>query len=568
MYNDSKLRTGDTMLDNELENILNKELNVNHIKIIDIDKVDEYLFITLDNEQKILTNGKDLYDVSEYSYLSNMFNLGDKFCAVMTKGYSTYVVDLKTREVLFEDEKAYYINKQDERTLHVIMKIGAGNNTIYDIETKKYLPSPDDYEFENSLGNNLYVFREKHNSDTNFYDYKRCVINADGKILLKDIDGWINLYTNHLIISKKNKLCVVTMNEDSTLDMKTIEQNEKIIAKPSFHNGNLIIMEKGTIKMYTPNLELVNEFIVEELNTVIDYEIVSDILKLCLPYTIDKKQVNKHLFINLNTGKSISHLRIEPYPYWMPTTYIGQDSINSEITDYHFYNADFEPIIKVSANDYESVESNKECMFVIRTRDGEKERRQLLNAENGRIRDVDYYYIHFHLSQPYGYGVNYSTQKMDFFDENLNTIIPDFDYKKFNLSFYHEEFGYFIINDYICIHKHFVDGYGQSRWRTIIQKADGEVILDSVQHKCYAIGNFIQISHNDDSEFLNTITGEIGALEISATVNEDGKIDFEKIDNATNIISVSSKNPKGLPSTLEEQSPKVKKLLSSKRIDN
>ena len=36
MYNDSKLRTGDTMLDNELENILNKELNVNHIKIIDI----------------------------------------------------------------------------------------------------------------------------------------------------------------------------------------------------------------------------------------------------------------------------------------------------------------------------------------------------------------------------------------------------------------------------------------------------------------------------------------------------------------------------------------------------
>ena len=110
MYNDSKLRTGDTMLDNELENILNKELNVNHIKIIDIDKVDEYLFITLDNEQKILTNGKDLYDVSEYSYLSNMFNLGDKFCAVMTKGYSRYVVDLKTREVLFEDEKAYYIN--------------------------------------------------------------------------------------------------------------------------------------------------------------------------------------------------------------------------------------------------------------------------------------------------------------------------------------------------------------------------------------------------------------------------------------------------------------------------
>ena len=84
---------------------------------------------------------------------------------------------------------------------------------------------------------------------------------------------------------------------------------------------------------------------------------------------------------------------IEGYPYWTPLTYIGQDSIGSEITDYHFYHADFEPIITISANSYESVDSNKERMFVIRTFDGENEHKQLLNAENGSIRDVDYDYI-------------------------------------------------------------------------------------------------------------------------------------------------------------------------------
>ncbi len=548
------------MTNNELIFSENNELGLKHIKIIDIDKVDDYLFIILDNGQKILTNGNDLYDVSDYSHLSSMFNMEDKFCAVMTKGYSLCVVDLKTMEVLFEDEKAYHISKQDDRTLHIIMKIGGGNNTIYDIETKKYLPAPEDYEFENSLGNNLYVFREQHNADTNFYDYKRCVINADGKILLKDIDGWIELNNNHLIISKKNQLCVVKINEDSTLDMKTIEKNEEIIAKPEFHNGNLILMEKGVIKIYTPNLELVNEFIVDELNEVIDYEIVSDTLKLCLPHTIEGKQVNKHLFINLNTGKSISHLRIEGYPYWVPTTYIGQDSIDSKITDYHFYNANFDSIIRVSANDYESVESNKECMFVIRTIDGENEHKQLLNTENGSIRDVDYDYIHFHLSLPFGYGVNLSTQKMDFFDENLNIVIPDFDYKRFNMSYCHEEFGYFIINDYICINKHFVGDFGQSRWRTIIQKANGEVILDSVQHKCYPMGNFIQIVYNQDSEFLNTITGEIGPLGITATFDETGKIDFKKINNVNNILSIGNSIPLRLPSSKEDPTPKVKKL--------
>ena len=69
---------------------------------------------------------------------------------------------------------------------------------------------------------------------------------------------------------------------------------------------------------------------------------------------------------------------------------------------------------------------------------------------------------------------------MDFFDKNLNIIIPNFDYKKFDLNFHWHEFNYFIVNDYICIQKHFVNGYGEYRLRTIIQNANGEKILDSV----------------------------------------------------------------------------------------
>lgn len=80
------------------------------------------------------------------------------------------------------------------------------------------------------------------------------------------------------------------------------------------------------------------------------------------------------------------------------TTYIGYDNIDSKITDYHFYNANFDLITKVSAHNYESVESNKECMFVLRILDGDNEHKQLLNTENGNIREIDYDYIHFHLS--------------------------------------------------------------------------------------------------------------------------------------------------------------------------
>lgn len=371
-----------------------------------------------------------------------------------------YVVDLKNMEVLFEDKNAEHVSKEDERTLHIIMKIDHWNNTIYDIETKKYLPIPENYEYENSLGNNLYVFSERNNSNTDFYDCIRCVVNADGKIIFKDIEGWIEVSNNHLIIKRKDSLCIAKINDDLTIEMKVIEKNENIIAKPTYHNGNLIIIQKGVIKIYTPDFELVNEFYIDGLNEVIDYEIVSDILKLCIPHIINGEEVNKHLFINLNTEKTISHLRIECYPYWEPTTYIGQDSFDLEETDYYFYNKSFEKINKLSANSYESVEDNKECMFIIRTSDGENEHKQLLNTENNSIKNIDYDYIHFHHSLPYGYGVNLSTQKMDFFDENLDVIIPNFDYKKFNLSYYHEDFSYFIVNEYICIHEHYVDDYG------------------------------------------------------------------------------------------------------------
>lgn len=540
------------MTDIDLNNNKKDELAINHFKIIGIDKVDDFLSIALDNGQKILTDGNVLYDVSDFGHLKKLFHMGDKFCAVMIKCYAPCLIDLNNMEILFEDSSAYHISKKDERTINVLKKIGGGNDTIYDIETRKYLPAPENYEFENSLGNNLYVFREVHKDGTNFYDYKRCVINADGKMILDNIDGWVELKDNFLIVKKKDKLCVTKINEDGTLCTNILEQNEEIIAKPDFINGFLVIMEKGTIKIYTPALELVKVYLVDELQEIIDYEIISNVLKLCLPNIVNGEKASKHLYINLENGKSISHTLIEPYPYWSPTTYIGQDTLNTPITDFHFYNNKFEKTIEISAKSYESVDSKKECMFTITTLDGKNEQKKLLNTENGKICDIDYGYVKFHTSLPYGYGVNFDTEKIDFFDENLNIIFSNFDYKKFDIRPYHGDFSYFIVNNYLCVQKHFVGNHSESRWRTIIIRSDGEIILDSINHECYALGNLIQIIHNNSSEFLNTITGEIGPLEITAPTSSTGKIDFRSTSSIGDILSITD------TSSIEEQ--KIKKL--------
>lgn len=562
---------------NELSNISNNELGLKNIKILNEEKVNDFLFIVLDNGQRILTNGSDLYDVSNYDHLSDLFDMGDKFCAVMRKEYSTYVVDLKTMEILFEDDKAYHISKQDDRTLHVIMKIGGGNNTIYDIETKKYLPSPENYEFEKSLGNNFYVFREEHNSETDFYDYKRCVINADGKVILKDIDGWIELCENYLIIKKRNELCIVKINEDNSLNMNTIAQSEELIAKPEYYEGHIIIMENGVIKIFTPDLNLVNQFEIKELESVLDFEIISNILKLCLPYT-NGKRVNKHLFMNLKTGKSISHVRIEGYPYWTPDVFVGKDDLNDEQlygfeydktydqTEYHFYDSDFRKIADVKGNFYSEIDDN---IFEVGTWDGKKCQRKFINAKTKVVKESDYDVIKFSSDNSYGYAFNTITDMLDIVDRDLNIIIPNIDYKRFGLSKSNDFFGdftYFVVNNYVCIIKHIAEG-PQSFFRNIIQNANGEIIIDSMQHKCYPMGNMIQIIKNGKSEFLNTLTGEIGQLSLTAPTYEDGKIDFSKIKDLTNIFQIEGTTQLLLPPS-DEQSPKVKKLIPNTNKDD
>ena len=61
--------------------------------------------------------------------------------------------------------------------------------------------------------------------------------------------------------------------------MNTIVQSEELIAKPEYYEGHIIIIEKGVIKIFTPDLNLVNQFEIKELKSVLDFEIISNILK-------------------------------------------------------------------------------------------------------------------------------------------------------------------------------------------------------------------------------------------------------------------------------------------------
>lgn len=508
------------------------EVALKKIKIRDLGLVDGYIYFSLSNGQIILTNKGEIYDISEYSSISGIYTMKDKVVAVLLQGNTLFAIDLKTKEVLLETTDAYDAYKIDEKSLKVIMKVNGENNNIYDIETKKYISIPGNFEFEESLGANLYIYKSYKNKEDKYWDYKHCLVDGKGNILLKDIDGNFYLNGNYLIITEKEKIRIINLAEKDSI--KTIEKNDIIIAKPAYYENMLVIIQKEAIKLYTPAFELIKEIPLSEVEKIMDYEIVNDTLKLWVPdYTV-ANDYGKHIFINLKTGKQISHLRLEAFPYYKPKTYVGRDSFDSKNVIFHFYDEDFKKIKEVIANKYECLDTSKENIFEITSAD----KCEVFNALTGNLKEIDYDYFEFHNSLPFGFGINESNHTMDFFDEDLNVVIPNFDYEKYDLSL--GRFKYFIINAYLCVIKNFTDGYGQTRHRTIIEKAGGEVILDSYTKQCYAMGNYIQIMGKNKTKFLNTLTGEIGPLNVIAKTDSKGFINLNQIKDFNNHLTIES----------------------------
>ncbi len=516
----------------KLVNECDNNLAIKSIKVKDISHIDDFLYIILDNGQKLLANQDIIYDLSDLGYVQEILRMGNRTCLVVSSGLSICLVDLITKEILFDDKDAYSISKEDDRTLHVIKKIGGGNNIIYDIERKCYLPMPDNYEYENSLGKGLYVFVE-NNSNIPFYDKKRCVIDILGNFVLKDVKGWIYLNDNYLIVHKDSSLLILELDDNCKIkSVKKIEKDETILTAPEYYDGKIIIVLKDKINIYKPSLELIKSIDIEGLSVVNSSERIGDILKLAVPTIYKGEDNNKHIFINVGNGKKIEHLRINGYPYWVQNCFVGQDELdtngyNSTLTNFYFYDKDLNFILKEKGISCYSADDENESLFIVES----DNKKKLINSKNGSAKETDYEIIKYHFDAPYGYGIHADYEKMDFFDSELSVIISNFEFKKYDLNFRLGEFSYFIVNGYVCITTDFVDGYGRTNYRKIIYGNDVGVVLDSINCRCFPIGNFIQIMNGKDSQFLNTLTGEVGELSIMAYVDEKGNIDVSKIEN-------------------------------------
>ena len=85
--------------------------NYKRINIKDIYRSDDYTFVYLDNEQKLLVKDKKIYDISCYSSFHKVITMNNIDYAVVIKDNTLHLINIETKTIVFKDFKAYDINR-------------------------------------------------------------------------------------------------------------------------------------------------------------------------------------------------------------------------------------------------------------------------------------------------------------------------------------------------------------------------------------------------------------------------------------------------------------------------
>ena len=501
-------------------------------------KINGYYYIKLENEQSFITDGKKVYDTSFYGDVRDIFLMGESLYAVC-KAYSVELVNLDTKKIIFSDETVSNIYRVDDQVVCVIRH---GIKTLYNICSKEFLNEDNKYGYEYSLGNGFYSFVEK-DSEKKGYELKRFVINSKGDIIFDNIEGYPHIETNHLIINQGDTLRVLTFSSNQSYFENVFEKGENILVKPLYVNGQIILVEKGFVRFYSLDNELLKEVKIDGLEYIYDSQYVNGILKLCVAESREKDASTRHVFLNINSGNVISHFRIKEYPYWTPNCFVGFETYNDvykrfeegnsyDASHFHFYGKDFNKFADIKGNIMKELDLS--ALFLIKTWNGEGFDQVFVNGFSQIVKPCMYDSIYFEDQAAAGYAINNSEDKMDVVDMNLNVLVDHVDLKV-EFGAYHI-WNAFLVNGYVAL---ILAYYGVSNsYRTILFNPDGEVIKET-SYKAFPMDNTMQLFGpiGSKSLFLNTKTGEIKPLTITAKADPVTRlIDFDAINNIKGLL--------------------------------
>ena len=298
-----------------------------------------------------------------------------------------------------------------------------------------------------------------------------------------------------------------------------LKKNKSNLTKPLFYKNNIIVIRKNCLRICDLNLKLIKE-IKMPLKEIKKSEVVDNVLILLIPGPI--KNSNQNILINLNDYKMVKHDDVDIINT-NSKIYIGYDR-DTKLS--YFYNSNLDIIKKIQISSYKFLNSAKECLFLLSF----DRKNKILNMQDGSLTDTNYGNIWFENKNNYGIAFSGNCDIVNIVDEDLKVLNDSLNIKKHNLDDLHQFYS-MLVNNYLIFFKYVLKNNCLKISNLFIKKLNGEVVINSSDYQFEVLDKYIKIYNDDEMFFLDTITGNIGNLDIECPVkNKKMKVKYLNMD--------------------------------------
>lgn len=515
----------------------------NSYQLINIETVDDYIFIETNVTSFLIDKDKNAYDVGKFGHAEHVFNMGDDIFAVLDEKYKQNLVNIKTKEVYISQRNCYSGIYRINDDFVYTAGSDYGKN-VFNIRTKKFIKPEVDIpvEYSMAIAPNLFMYE---NNDYHNQIYQHFVINQDGK-LVYNCGAYFPYYTEGtLVLSllKDNEVVLVRNVCTEFPEVETIRQNKIVNSNPLIHENeehkaDAVCFVSGTYFTITDfNMNVIKKYPLNIDYDDVEIQLWGDVAVII----VGKEEKFYCIALNIKTGKQIKHhgIWVLPLDVKGPTVIRGCDPLENQQYMFTLYDEDGNEYTHHQAKDCFNIHNANMNLYKYTRVDG-TDQNIVYDIFTRKEKKIPWYDVKFRIDSkfnymPFGCGLRYDETHqyliIDIVDEELNVVYEGLTSNEYRIN--GEDFRYEFKNNLLFLTIPMYNG-PRTYYKKVVLDKNGNKLYDSFNGSLSFIGNFLQVidEENNRTYYIDSRTGEIhnnieftlNEFALPDTLNVDGKV--------------------------------------------
>lgn len=493
---------------NEISNV--NEGNISVRRLINIERIDDYIFIETSEGSFLIDQNKKVYSLGKCLHVDKVHHMGDDIMGVLHRNYKQELVDLNTNEVIVSQDISACtgIFKVDDDYVELLSY--NHKPQLFNVRKKCYI-KPDlgiEVEYARKVGPGLFVFE---NNDYSKGIYKHFVVDDEGK-LVYDCGAYFPYFADGtLVLSalRDHEVVIIRNVLEGNREIEYISQNEMVHSNPLVHEGDnnvadaICFVSGSDFVIADLSMNIKKKYPLDIEYDKVEIQLWGDIAVVIVTKGDDATCVA----LNIKTGVTIKHhgIWVLPLDVIGPVVIRGCDKVGEKDYVFTIYDENGSEYTHHHASDCFNIHTEKMNLIKFANVDHmdktvvydveKKEEKEIpwMEPEFRTDRDGKYLPIGFGIR----YGENWQDEIIDFFDEDLNVVMEGLKARDYKINT--NDFAYELRNNLLLLIIPKSNG-PRTFYRRLVMNKNGKVIHDSYDNQISFIGNFLQIIDEENAK--------------------------------------------------------------------